>query len=245
MTEEYQPVLSKRIFVLTCAVFMCVLGLLGCHSESPILLVKEAAPPEPPQLFKTVCVGSDHPIFRVVFLQGIQTDQTATQYPDMLDTVGNALNIQFAIPQSNVLCKNSQNRYCWGSAEPSSVAEVYATIRHSAAQCFSLDQPWGMLGFSNGGYHVGRVIAQGHMPQPAWAIAIGSAGNTATINRQSDAKRTPFYLSIGTDDITRGDARHFFDTLRSRGFNVQYDEFAGGHALTEAVVSSLLKNVLQ
>jgi hypothetical protein len=254
MTGEYQPVLSNLISVLAYAVFMSVLGLVGCHNEPPIS-VQDASHPVAPRIFKTLCAGSDHPVFRVVFLQGIQTeqltsrpiapDQTATDYPAMLDAVGNKLNIQFAIPQSNVLCKNSQNRYCWGSAEPSSVAEVYAIIRHSAAQCFSLDQPWGLLGFSNGGYHVGRIIAQGHTPQPAWAMAIGSAGNTTIVNAYNVAKRTPFYLSIGTEDISKDDARHFFNALDSSGFNVHYDEFAGGHELTEAILSPLLKNVLQ
>lgn len=203
-----------------------------------------SAQPAPMPAFKTVCAGSAHPKSRIIFLQGIMYEQQDADYVALLDKVGKDLNIRFAIPSSKLYCKNSQTAYCWGTEEPGSVARVYENVRHSAAACFSLKQEWGLLGFSNGGYHAGRVIAQGHTPAPTWAMAIGSAGQMQASTLDHRAKRIPFYLEVGTEDIVREKAHGFFLQLKNNGFNVRYSEYPGGHELTEETLRTVLGEVL-
>lgn len=195
-------------------------------------------------LFKTACVGSAAPAHHVVFLQGIIIEGQEIDYVPLLDKIGKELGVRFAIPYSTVYCKNSETAYCWGTEEPDSVARVYEDIRRSAGTCFSLQHEWGLLGFSNGGYHVGRVIAQGHMPLPKWAMAIGSAGTLQASTLDRLPKRVPFYLETGTEDRVRKDAHRFFLELKSHGFNVEYGEYSGEHELTEEILRDVLGKVL-
>jgi predicted esterase len=194
--------------------------------------------------FKTVCAGSVTPKHRVIFLQGIIIEGQEIDYVALLDKVGKELGVKFAIPYSNVYCKNSQTAYCWGTEEPDSVARVYEDIQRSASTCFSLKHEWGLLGFSNGGYHVGRVIAQGRTPLPKWAMAIGSAGTLQSSTLDRLPKRTPFYLESGTEDRVREDAHRFFLELKNHDFNVKYGEYSGKHELTEETLRDLLGKVL-
>lgn len=198
----------------------------------------------PMPVFRTVCAGAEHPKYRIVFLQGVMHEQADTDYVALLDKVGKESNIRFAIPYSKLYCKNSQTAYCWGTEEPDSVARVYENVRRSAGACFSLKQAWGLLGFSNGGYHAGRVIAQGHTPSPTWAMAIGSAGVMQASTLDHRAKRIPFYLATGTEDIVRENAHRFFLELKNNGFNVRYGEYQGGHELTEETLRTVLGEVV-
>ena len=95
----------------------------------------------------------------------------------LLDKIGKIFGVQFAMPFSDDYCKGSQSNFCWGTEDPGSVADVYDAVRRSSAACIPMHKDFGILGFSNGGYHVGRIITQGHAPLPRFAIAIGSAGN--------------------------------------------------------------------
>ena len=202
----------------------------------------------------TDCVGATDAAHQAVYLHGmmpVQSVESAAQErilpaeTALLDRLGKELNIRFAIPYSKSLCRNSSTHFCWGTAEPVSVAHVYADIRPSVQACFAANASWGVIGFSNGGYHAGRVIAQGHLPQPSWAIAIGSAGAMDTIQPTPAARSTPFYLLIGTADVTRSSAQHFYNALYEQGFNVQYREFAGGHELDENALRATLQEILK
>ena len=213
----------------------------------------------------TVCVGSANPKFHVIYLRGITPENrsegarfwyasrvfvtggfhNARWTPEiedetLLDKIGKELEVKFAIPYSNAYCKGSRTNYCWGTEDPESVALTYEMILRSSANCFSMDKEWGLLGFSNGGYHAGRVVTQGHTPQPKWAIAVGSAGTTENISPNSRIVGTPFYLAIGTEDVTRESAGRFYLELKNLNFNVQYREFGGGHVLTEEILRFVL-----
>ncbi len=244
--------INKRLFYRVAPLVLFALCNTGCKqtNEQPALLNLPEMHPSSINTFKTVCAGSAEPTVRIIFLQGITTElttinDTAINYTDMLDAVGKELGVRFAMPYSNVLCKSSGVNYCWGTEEPESVARVYAMIRQSAAACFSLNQPWGVLGFSNGGYHVGRVITQGHTPLPAWAMAVGSAGMLPALPVEALSRGTPFYLVIGQEDITRDKTWNYFNELKKQGFNVRYDELTGGHELTEETLRTLVERIVE
>lgn len=235
--------LSKRILRPTAMMAAC--GLSGGSLSASM-----ATHP-----FTTVCMGAEHPKMNVIFLQGITTkrhpfDHDAPPNPDepdyhtLLDRVGKETGVRFVMPYSNRLCKGSTNSYCWGTGDFDSVAEVYDAIRKSAASCFSFNQPWGLMGFSNGGYHVGRIISQGHLPAPKWAIAVGSAGVVKPFELPEISRHTPFYLHIGMEDITREDAWRFYTELKAERFNVHYGEYAGGHELHEDTLLAMMRHVL-
>lgn len=177
--------------------------------------------------YPTTCVGKTSAKFNAIFLRGITPPDI--NYENDLKAMAEALNLRIAIPRSTTNCKGSTSKFCWYGEEPADIEATYAAVLRSAVQCFPQGARFGLIGFSNGGYHAGKVVLRCLAPQPAWVVAMGSAGDIGNAVSSDLSRCAPTTLLIGEKDITRDKARNFAAQLRVKKLDVEFKTWKGGH----------------
>jgi dienelactone hydrolase len=237
------------------------------YHELALFVVLGASLPFPAQAEPTVtCVGSKDAPRRAIFLRGITADVGPSEnwrlsrfnswshsvlsndlyfeksyYEQDLAQIGRELGIRFALVESDRYCPGSLSARCWTGDEPSSIAATYATVVEASKRCFPVrPDDFGLIGFSNGGYHVDRVVMQCLAPAPRWAIAIGSAGDPKLAGEDLKGCTRRLTLAAGDLDITREKAHGLASALGKHRLDVRFVEFYGGHEVPMDVLRDLL-----
>lgn len=161
-----------------------------------------------------------------------------------LEQTAKKLGYRIAIPQATTLCQGMSDLYCWRGERRETVEKTWAQVTAAAATCFpggAKSDDFGVIGFSNGGYHLGRVVMRGLEPLPKWGLAIGSAGNLAHAEGASAAaKSIPLTFLAGKSDGVRAEARNLSAALAERGFATEFREVEGGHAIPITELEAIL-----
>ena len=207
------------------------------------------------QALQTDCIGPTSAGRHIVFLHGIMSVtnpanqciappvhgerslHTIDEWEPLLESIAVQQNIRFAVPHSRFFCRNDFLSLCWGSDDPVSTAASFAAIVTSVMQCFPPGATWGLIGFSNGGYHATRVALLGLAPRPAWVASIGSSGDIKLFANGPH----PYLLQvIGREDMTHDKAVQFARDLRYHHMPSSLIDFAGGHEIREDIIREIL-----
>lgn len=201
-----------------------------------------------PPSYPVTCVGRPDAPHRAIFLHGMRPAKTPPQaagHVAQLTAFANDMNYRIAIPQSTTPCIERRDIFCWRGDRKEGVEKTWRVIVKSAAACFEPQAGFGVIGFSNGGYHVAKVVMKGLRPAPQWAVAIGSAGTVANLAAPDLSAAPHFALLIGTHDVTRHETARFARLLKPTKLPVEIISFNGGHevpfALLRTVVGRLQK----
>jgi pimeloyl-ACP methyl ester carboxylesterase len=201
---------------------------------------------EDSRLFSTECLGSKNDL-QLIYLHGIfQGNEThpPIEFRDDLRRLANELPIRIAVPRSHLLCKRSKDRYCWGDDQPKTIEEVYSKLLKSVASCFDVKKGFGIIGFSNGGYHATRAALRCLQPQPKFVLAVGSSGDSRLAVSPDLSSCAEVHLLIGIKDMTRDGARGFSEAAAKSKLRVSYATFNGGHTLPMPEVRRFLRDRL-
>lgn len=229
-------------------------AILGITSLSGCDWLKKKTPPVPSRpnaaaldAFPTLCYGDPDAEGHLVFLHGIMPVGAVPRdldYAKDFERLAAARHLRIAVPRSTFLCRHDSRKICWGTEDPQDIAAVYKAVVASAGRCFDAAKPFGLVGFSNGGYHAARVVMRCLAPQPAYVVAIGSAGDIALARNEDLDSCAPLNLLVGTEDGVRNDARAYADRMRAKRARVSYATYAGGHVMPFAELEQFLARPL-
>ena len=182
---------------------------------------------------RVTCVGAADAPNRAIYLHGkrpITTPEAASGLVGPLTKTAIKLGYRFAIPMANDACVESDKTFCWRGERRENLERTWNAITKAASRCFGgSGMDFGVIGFSNGGYHVIKVVMKGLVPAPRWAIAIGAAGHPGHVEGKDFAARAPLTILAGQRDGIRSEARTLAAKLVDLGFAAKFKSYEGGH----------------
>jgi hypothetical protein len=140
-----------------------------------------------PDLRMATCLGPPDASHFAVYLHGVDQPSVSAQElgnRKSLGAIAKALSIRIALPRASMPCPNEPSSVCW--AWSFNEREVDATVEamtRSAAACFGTGRPFGLIGFSNGGYLITKLLRL----QPHAEVQV----------RMSTARRAPGKVRFG------------------------------------------------
>ena len=193
----------------------------------------------------TLCLGSQntkHPL--VIYLHGIDSQTMSAQelaQRKTLDALGKKLGLRFFAPRSNTTCSRpNAGKLCWPMQSQAQLKQESKRLLGESSRCGETVSGW--IGFSNGGYFVGKLV-QHCIDHPGWALAIGSAGSWQADQTSFLQKCGALSLLIGTKDITLPAAKKFAAHLKQRNALIDIHEFEGGHEIKGSALETLLQSL--
>ena len=156
-----------------------------------------------------------------------------------LKQIAEDLEIRIALPRT--LGKTQDGSLLrWPQPQKNLMEAELGRVLAEATDCLKHQKNLGVLGFSNGGYFLGKVLQYRLSSNFKFYIGAGSAGEElAGDSDLSDA--APIYLLVGDSDSTLADTKKYFHYLESRSANVSMHVFSGGHELDLKALSNYLK----
>ena len=231
------------------ALLASLLGMLACSRSPP-----RASLPDP--LRTAACLGPADATTFAVYLHGVDEAGISDQELEnrrTLDAVARKLSMRVALPRASKPCPNQPGELCWGWTFDESELDAAATaVKAAAASCFGASRPFGVIGFSNGGSLVTKLLRtcslRQRLPGAAWAMTVGSAMNHGPL------EATPTDLSAcgrlvmlsGTRDAYNFDPDdQLLHGLEAKHADVHALRFEGGHSIpyepTQAAIAGLLR----
>lgn len=197
-----------------------------------------------PVEFATRCVGDQNAKKHAIFLHGMLPVSTlssgAGASEAQLAELAKKHGYRIAIPRSHIVCPRAKSHHCWGFSDVASIESTYQGILKSASQCFDTNKPFVAIGFSDGGYHLGRVFMRGLSPQPKLTIAIGSAGNIGLAHSSDLSKSSRMTLLVGKSDGVLSRAKSFATDLGKKRGQVDFKTYDGGHVVPFDLLGTVL-----
>ncbi len=189
------------------------------------------------------CFGNKNTERQIIYLHGMGAPYTSgpVAYESELIKLADGINARIAAPQSIERCSKDASKVCWGNEEIRSITNTYKNILASVASCIDTQKPFTIIGFSNGGYHLGRVVMRDLEPRSSQTIAIASAGDIRIAAGDDLSAASPFLLLIGNADLALPAAQTFIQGLKNKKARAELRVFTGGHD----VPFTLLKEILQ
>ena len=186
----------------------------------------------------TSCIGPQAAKKFFIYLHGVDSNPPSQQELNnraLLEKVAQQKNIRIALPRASMTCPNQPNSYCWGwRFDQDELSKILPMIMDSRKACFNENKPFGLIGFSNGGYLLTQLYAQKMSAlsnlKPTLLIAVGSG--KGPFSPADLSKNPPLVLVIGKQDPFNYDPKEeFFHELQSSKAPVRLIEFDGGHSL--------------
>ncbi|MGE0328947.1 MAG: hypothetical protein AB7K71_36710 [Polyangiaceae bacterium] len=210
-----------------------------------------AVAPTPPATVS--CIGEVSAAHHVVYLHGMDTEPLSDQEQhnrEVLAAVAKARGVRFALPRASRACPTQPGSVCWGwKFDDAEATAATARISAAAAQCFA-GKAYGLLGFSNGGYLLNKLLRscrlKATLPDAAWMISVGSAKFEGELEAEpkSLAGCGKLLLVSGREDTYNFDPKHhLFELLKAKGADAEHLEYAGGHVLEETALKQALERV--
>lgn len=192
----------------------------------------------------TECLGDPKAENHLIYLHGYEDPKAPSQEErsnrSILKQLTQELGLRITLPQGPVC---PQNKLCWPAGNPETTLETFLLIRRQARTCGLTQQPFTLIGFSNGGYYALKLYKIHREPLLKRIIASGSAGRwdpkVDQLNRLS-----AFHLLMGIHDITYADGQKTAEELRKSLPTFALATFTGGHRLDLELLRRILGSPL-
>jgi len=199
------------------------------------------------------CIGPANADTYFIYLHGMDTQNLSHQEHQnraVLNELAAKMNIRIALPRAVTACPTNGALLCWGwTFDQAELESALPRILAAGASCFPENAPFGVIGFSNGGYFVNswflNVGSLNHRT-PFAMISIGSdfGDLPAAFSRSSPVGGT-LSIVIGKNDEVNRDPHHvFFSRLRDLNIPVKLYEFDGAHEINSAALEAALRVTL-
>lgn len=194
----------------------------------------------------TICVGKETANTAVVYLHGLDSLTPSLQEENnrrTLSQLADELGFRLAIARSGFSCKD---KLCWPQKTPEEHKDTYTLLTKALSTCLTKHtKSWGLLGFSNGGYFASKVAQYCYLDGPKWIIASGSAGSLIKDTQEKPAQCPKLTVMIGDQDITRNNAKRYAESMKTAGFKVSFNLFAGKHELLKKPLLIQLRELIK
>lgn len=193
------------------------------------------------------CIGEGAAV-HLVYLHGMGREVPSQAELDVLRAFAKAHHARIALPRATRSCPSEAGSSCWGWAFDDDEREAAAySIDAASAACFSPNEPYGLLGFSNGGYAVLELVAHDEvatrLPRAQWIVAVGASSDVSDPFLASAAlgAEPPVVMVAGELDAYNFDASdRYAKRLASAGARVASVHYPGGHDLAAAPVAEAI-----
>jgi predicted esterase len=190
------------------------------------------------------CIGESSYARKAIYFHGID-DLTPAKLEqanrDVLRKLAASEHVQFFVARSKTSCKQNSKELCWQHYSKEEVMNLYKENLAAAAKCFGKSDQVGLIGFSNGGYLASKIYHFCLEPRPSWVIVVGSAGTYTESASLKNCSRLKFVM--GARDLSLGKAKKYFEQLKAKKGNVDFQTYPGGHYLDFAALQTALKQL--
>lgn len=195
------------------------------------------------------CIGNDNAQGFLIYLHGmdsiIPSSQEVTNRK-ILSDLALKYNLKIAMPRAEMKCPTQLGSICWGwEWNYLELTTIIPKILSARKQCFSSDKPFGVIGFSNGGYLLNNWYQAGLLPsfgiKPSFIISSGANRGFIPSNSIDLSKNPPLILIAGDQDIYNHDMNEAYSAqLMTMQADVKVITFIGGHELNEDGLNTAL-----
>jgi predicted esterase len=211
-----------------------LLATVGCHKHPFALSAADE------ELASAKCIGPVDAKHFVVYLHGIDSPSPSDQELGnrrVLAQIAREGSYRIALPRSTSRCPNQPGSICWGwSFNETEISAAVAAIDASAAACFPPDRHFTLVGFSNGGYLLGKMFRgcelPARLPHADGVIAVGSAifeGPLESKPASLEACGQLVFISGSHDEYNFDPTQHYLQVLQAKGAHAEQAVFDGGH----------------
>jgi|GEM_PF-1580493 len=190
------------------------------------------------------CIGPESASHHAIFFHGIYESKGRTPeqtYGDVLRRVAKRENIRIAMPVSGFECVGKKGSFCWGTEDATVVQNLFSEAQSMSAQCFGGAVPKGLIGFSNGGYFVGRLMLRCLTDKQNWLIAMGSGGSMDFRVRDDLSGCGKMHILIGRRDLSVRKAERFKQGLMTQKANATFQTWNGGHDVPDQELAKIIR----
>lgn len=182
------------------------------------------------------CAGKSDASHALIYLHGVDPVEPSEQERgnrQLLKNLANSEGVALAMLRSTTLCSQPafRGKLCWPRSTDEVIKEEFARILAQAAKCYKPSATLGMVGFSNGGFFLNKLVTQCTPGRVRWFLSIGSGGSVAGAKAGSACGH--LHLLIGRKDLTHREAQRLYKDLQKLGRSIEFSEFDGGHVIPE------------
>lgn len=226
-----------------CAVL--VFELVGCSRRA-----------DPHDLRTATCLGPAEATHFAVYLHGVDEPSISEQELQnrrSLDAISSSLSLRIALPRASRPCPNQPSSLCWGWAFDEQEIDAAAdAVKLAATSCFGEGHPFGLVGFSNGGYVVSKLLRtcqlREKLPGATWMLTVGSSMIHGSLEPKPDDLSTcgRLVMLAGTEDTFNFDPQdQLLHALEAKHADVRGVRFEGGHTVPQEPTRSALAELLR
>ncbi len=202
------------------------------------------------------CIGPADATRFAVYLHGVDEVSISDQEihnRQSLDAIAKSLSLRIALPRASMPCPNQPASLCWGWAFDAHELDGAAdAVTRAAGACFGRAKPFGLIGFSNGGYLLTKLLRtctlHAKLPDAAWVLTVGSTMLQGPLESQPDDLSACGRLVMvsGTRDTYNFDpADHLLHALRDKRADVRGVRFDGPHGVPEEPTRTVIAELLR
>ena len=191
------------------------------------------------------CAGHRTASHAIIYLHGVDPPRPTVQEQgnrQLLTKLAKSEGIALAMPRATTACmqKAFKGKLCWPRSTDEVLQKEFQRILATTAKCYKPSATLGMIGFSNGGYFINKLISDCTPGQVRWFLSIGSAGASRSIRTGSACGH--LQLLIGRYDMTHNEARRYAQELQRLGRSVEFTDFDGGHIIPEQATRDAIRS---
>jgi hypothetical protein len=231
-------------------VLLCALAV-GCATPNRSL---PTTPTMSADLRQASCIGPTDARAFAVYLHGMDSPSVSDQElgnRQALAEIAEKLSLRLALPRSARRCSESTLCWGWGSAAPEELEPTFVTIEAAARACFG-DRPFGLIGFSNGGYNLTAMFrtcqVRTRLPgAKGWVVTVGSTMIRGPLEPEPEdlSGCGELVMLVGEGDVHNFDPVHnYLRRLQAKRARVRLETFQGGHWVPPEPTGSVLRALI-
>lgn len=208
------------------------------------------SPNERVDLRSATCIGSPNAKSFAIYLHGMDGEAPSEQEMTnraVLAALARKHSLRIALPRARLTCPSQAGSICWGwSFDDAEVRAAMPVVRDAALTCFG-EKPAAVVGFSNGGYLLTKLIRscllKSELPAATRVISVGAGMIKGPLEAKPEslAECGDLTMLVGTKDEYNFDpSGNLLSGLRGKNANVREVRFDGGHLLDEAALGQVL-----
>lgn len=183
----------------------------------------------------------------VIFLHGIDTpskpDADNLSAYQTMKKLADDLQFSLALPRSNNYCQQGR-KVCWNVAQQATdLKKIYQEIIEKSARCFKQNSKAILVGFSNGGYFLNKLLHHCILSKESHVISIGAAGSTRHRNSLSACGQLD--LVLGKYESTYQSGVSYYKAIKKANGKSKLTIFNGGHMVPYEPLHTILHKHLK
>lgn len=192
------------------------------------------------------CLGERAAPTLVVYFHGIDSlepSEHELRNRQVLQKLANQHQLRIALPRSDFRCPHDATLRCWMWSEWDEQlirGRIDTAMQWARDKCSPNQRVSGLIGFSNGGLLVNRVVQQCLSVERDWLISVGAPGSWQPSPESLENCGRLTMLMGRADEGARSSALELKEHLEARSAKVLWLDYDGGHSMETESLSHIL-----